>query len=334
MVEHVKLEPWFLHEGLALGVLGSDLAQSLPFVDVSHPFSTTLNHSLLAEALLDYVSAQKIPSGAAEILACRLRVGQLIWFDETFWFKDVANSYRAGRTSGAYFHTKLDVRREFRISGQFNPQRVTAMSSISILSGRTQHFVLAYVHDLGISKAELRPVIIGSRVLVSGQMESHYRDRVRLWPADVSEFEGVDFSTKLRKADLNTLRYFSEDRTKRAFAEIIGEPEIPKDWGGEQFDLWTDRITVGGQRHQTAIAFKGPARFHAMTIADLGKNGDQIDRLSNTAADLLVVQHCNVVSAPVVNMLRNYASQPGYRRRYMVIDGYDTIRILRHFEYL
>lgn len=68
-----------------------------------------------------------------------------------------------------------------------------------------------------------------------------------------------------------------------------------------------------------------------MAIADLGKNGDQIDRLANTAADLLVVQHCHEVLAPVVNMLRTYAVQPGYERRYMIIDGYDTLRILRHF---
>ena len=71
-----------------------------------------------------------------------------------------------------------------------------------------------------------------------------------------------------------------------------------------------------------------------MTIADLGKNGDQIDRLANTAADVLIVQHCHSVRAPVVNMLRTYAVQPGRARRYMVIDGYDTIRILSHFGHL
>jgi hypothetical protein len=71
-----------------------------------------------------------------------------------------------------------------------------------------------------------------------------------------------------------------------------------------------------------------------MTIASLGKHGDQIDRLSSTAADVLVVQHCHSITAPVVNMLRVYASDPRHPRRYLVIDGYDTIKLLHHFGYI
>jgi len=71
-----------------------------------------------------------------------------------------------------------------------------------------------------------------------------------------------------------------------------------------------------------------------MTIASLGKNGDQIDRLAQTAADLMVVQHCHTITAPVVNMLKAYASNFRDPKRYMLIDGLDTIRILRRFGYL
>lgn len=82
---------------------------------------------------------------------------------------------------------------------------------------------------------------------------------------------------------------------------------------------------------RAAIAFKGPAEFHPMTIATLGKNGDQIDRLAQTAADLMIVQHCHHITPPVINMLKNYANNPRNPKRYMTIDGYDTIKILRHF---
>lgn len=71
-----------------------------------------------------------------------------------------------------------------------------------------------------------------------------------------------------------------------------------------------------------------------MRIADLGHNGDQIDRLAQTAADVMVVQHCHSITAPVVNMLKAYASNPYDPKRYITIDGYDTIRILRHFGYI
>ncbi len=32
--------------------------------------------------------------------------------------------------------------------------------------------------------------------------------------------------------------------------------------GGEQFDIWTDRVTVDGVRFQSAFLLKGPAKFH------------------------------------------------------------------------
>jgi hypothetical protein len=132
--------------------------------------------------------------------------------------------------------------------------------------------------------------------------------------------------------DLDVLRGIPEKAVKAAFADILGEPEVPPDWGGEQFDLWTGRLSVAGQWLRAAIAFKGPAAFHPMRIADLGKNGDQIDRLAQTAADLMVVQHCHAITAPVVNMLKAYARNPSDPKRYMAIDGYATLEILRHFQ--
>ena len=144
----------------------------------------------------------------------------------------------------------------------------------------------------------------------------------------------MNFRPRLAKADLDVLKAVPEKKIKQAFAEIIGESEVPKDWGGEQFDLRTTVMSVEGQRLRAAIAFKGPARFRPMTIASLGKNGDQIDRLAQTAADLMVVQHCHTMTATVVNMLKAYASNFRDPKRFMLIDGLDTIRILRHFGYL
>lgn len=138
----------------------------------------------------------------------------------------------------------------------------------------------------------------------------------------------------LTKADLKQLSVVPEQQVKEWLAEILGEPSLPNDWGGEQFDLWTDRITIDGTRLRAAFALKGPAKFHPMTVADLGKNGDQISRLAQTVADLLVVQHCHTITAAVEHTLRAFAVDPANPRRYMTIDGYQTVRILRHFGYL
>ncbi|NKS50175.1 hypothetical protein GS480_15730 [Rhodococcus hoagii] len=334
MDEQVKLDPWFLHDRLVVALIGAKVTAQLPFLDPSHPMATSINHTLLAEALWEFVSRNRVPSGSAEFLAGRLKQGQLVWFDQAFWFRDVEKSYRAGSHAGATFHTTLDVDRAIRVSGEFNPQRITSSSSLTYLTRRQPAFVLGYATGVNSNDITLRPIVIAHRMLVEGGSETRFRDRLRIHPSEIDQFKGVEFDMALERKDLKLLREVPEEKVKTAFAEIIHEPSVPKDWGGELFDLMTNRITVNGERYQAVVAFKGPAKFHPMTLADLGKNGDQIDRLSYTDADLLVVQHCHEITAPVTNMLKVYAGYPGFRRRYMAIDGFDTIRILRHFSYL
>ena len=78
-----------------------------------------------------------------------------------------------------------------------------------------------------------------------------------------------------------------------------------------------------------AFLLKGPARFHEMTLADCGKNGDQIYRLFNTPADVFVVQHCHKITPAVRKTVEAFALS-NYSRtcRFTLIDGYDTARIL------
>jgi hypothetical protein len=45
----------------------------------------------------------------------------------------------------------------------------------------------------------------------------------------------------------------------------------------------------------------------------------------------LVVQHCDEVTPAVRELLRVVASQPHRLRYHCVIDGYDTLRILRAY---
>lgn len=61
------------------------------------------------------------------------------------------------------------------------------------------------------------------------------------------------------KSDLGALREIPEHRIRRAFAEIMGEQAIPKNWGGERSDLFSDRVRLDGRRMATALMFKGPA---------------------------------------------------------------------------
>jgi hypothetical protein len=69
-----------------------------------------------------------------------------------------------------------------------------------------------------------------------------------------------------------------------------------------------------------------------MTMAHLGKNGDQIDRLFSEPAELLILQHCHEVTPPVRGAMRAYAQQMGRLRLFGIIDGYDTVRLFRAYK--
>jgi hypothetical protein len=130
---------------------------------------------------------------------------------------------------------------------------------------------------------------------------------------------------------LGALRHIPERQIKQAFAEIIGEPTVPKDWGGERSDLFSDRLRLDGKRISSALMFKGPAQFAPLTPAGLGKNGDQIGRLFSEPADLLILQHCHEISSAVRGQMRAYAQQIGKLKLFCLIDGYDTLRLLRAY---
>jgi hypothetical protein len=306
-----------------------------PVCLLTRPFAGAHRRNAFEGALAKYLEPACVQPLAIAHVDGNVAPGQLVWLDQALHFKGVGAAAWSTNGGRASFSGKLDVDASVTVTGEFNVGRVTSPTAAGMLSGRRRQFLLGYVQEATPSRISLRPIFIGQRMTMSSAgHQLDLRDIAHVWPGSVDQFVGVDFASRLTAKDLQTLKSVPEEQIKRSFADLIGEPTVPKDWGGEQFDLWTNRLSVDGQRLRAAIAFKGPAIFRPMTIADLGKNGDQIDRLAGTGADLLVLQHCHTITAPVVNMLRTYATQPHRVRSYMTIDGYDTVRILRHFGYL
>jgi hypothetical protein len=335
-------DSWFLHEKLILGLLSTqeagELTRRMP--GPSTPFAEAGRVVLFEEALAGLLARTDVAALDIEHLRGTLREGQLVWFEQAIPFKGISAgraAIRRGENGRASFNAALATDKTFRVRGTYNAARITCSTAESELSGTSRQFVLGYVRNLTADDVELRPIVIASRYIRPAPEVDHWHpvDPGYVWAAAVDQFAGVDWSQNISVADLKVLKEIPEQKVKEAFAEILGEPVVPKDYGGEQLDLWTtNRFSVEGQLLRAAIAFKGPAKFHPMVIADLGKNGDQIDRLAHTTADILVVQHCHSIRAPVVNMLRVYASDPRNPRRYMTLDGFETIKILRHFGYL
>lgn len=92
---------------------------------------------------------------------------------------------------------------------------------------------------------------------------------------------------------------------------------------------------VSGTRRATAFLLKGPGiGKKEMTIADCGKNGDQLVRLFGTPADLFVVQYVGPIANLLVKDVQGKIAElraQGKAAHFLIIDGQDTARMLHAF---
>jgi hypothetical protein len=292
------------------------------------------------DALTDWLRTTNPPPLGKLIVEAKLKEGALFTHYSNFFFRGLPGVRAAIRKGNdaplaeAYSKVK-NWSSDGRVVFKFHHEHLTSNSSWSELSGQKRLLVLGLIKKIDIGVIEAIPYVIANPapgLFESGKWGFYWQNYLEVHVDEIDTFASVrDMLTRPTKKSLDYLRAISEDAIKNAFAEIIGEPTVPKDWGGERSDLFSSRVEIDGTRISTAFAFKGPAQFRPMTMAQLGKNGDQIDRLFAEPADLFVLQHCHEITSPVRGAMRAYAQQIGRPRLYCVIDGYDTIRILRAY---
>jgi hypothetical protein len=142
---------------------------------------------------------------------------------------------------------------------------------------------------------------------------------------DVGEF------AKVRKCSIGPRIRMSEARIKAGFAKLLSDKGVHKDWGGEKNDLLS-KATVAGKKRRIAFAFKGPGTSGVLTPAKLGKNGDQIQRLFETAVEVFFIQYHGQIAESVLRQMQTFAEiksiKDNTRVWYGIIDGDDTDRLV------
>jgi hypothetical protein len=340
--EATGLDAWFLHEKLILNLLSPDDSAELGrriAATGSQPIAKLQRTDLFERALAKYLETTIVESLDIHVLRGTVATGQVVWLEQAIAFRGLSialDSIAKGQDARASFSAKLATAPLLRIHGDYNPERVTCSTAKSQLSGTRRQFVLGYVRDVTDEVIDIRPIVIASRwAHPTPEIDNFYpSEPSRLWPGAVDQLAVVDFSQRLAASDLNALRVVPQVEITNAFSEILGDPGVYRDLDGRHSTLWTTEVQVENQPLRAAVLFSGPDELAPLTLGGLGRQGDQFDRLSETAADVLVLQHCHSVTPPVANMLRVYASDPHHQRRYLVIDGYETIKILRHFGYI
>ena len=119
------------------------------------------------------------------------------------------------------------------------------------------------------------------RVIVQGA-------KVQITPVTCDDFDQFAKAKKFKTAPKKAI---SEKAFKAGVLKLIGDKGNFQDWGGEKNDLYTTKLKFKGQRRPVALAFKGPGMQGTLTPKKLGKNGDQIQRLFLSAAEIFIVQY-------------------------------------------
>jgi hypothetical protein len=124
-----------------------------------------------------------------------------------------------------------------------------------------------------------------------------------------------------------------EDDVERALLRVVGEPFQQQDWGGELGDVYSPRVRMAGREIQTAMLLKGRGLGRrTMRLTDLGKNGDQVVRLTKLPATLYVVQYVGEIDEAVRTHLMQAIAFLRLRGQPDAVgsvwDGGDTARLL------
>ncbi len=153
--------------------------------------------------------------------------------------------------------------------------------------------------------------------------------KIQIREVTVDDF---DQFLKIKKIKSAPKRVVSERAFKDGILKLIGDTGRFQDWGGERNDLYTTKLRHKGKRRAMAFAFKGPATTGELTPKKLGKNGDQIQRLFLSPAEVFIVQYHDHVGEAVIEQMKAFASLNSVRENkvvwYGVINGDDTNRLI------
>ncbi len=320
------INAWFLHPGMIEGLLYGNRRARLRAGVLQRVHGDVATY---ARDLEDWLVAHDVPPLRRALLEGSCRPGDLVTAELWHW-SEVARE-RARAHAGEHVRSTFDAHlhdgdaEPVDVHGSFDPAKLTCSTANVELAGTREQWIFGQVATVCAHAVELRPLAIAT-LLLAPPPRQWAPDWQRVHPRHVDQWAHVDWDMDVSGEQLARLRTVPERQVKEILAASIREPVVPADWGGESNDLYTSRLLVDGRQHSAAFLLKGPARFSPMTIAHLGKNGDQLTRLATSPAEVLVLQHCHHIRPEVVSYLQDVCSNFRHVRRYLVLDGPDAMK--------
>jgi hypothetical protein len=151
---------------------------------------------------------------------------------------------------------------------------------------------------------------------------------------DFVTIDKVDNFSKVK--DIKTGSFISsslyESEIKEGLKKIIGEEGKFVDWGGEKGDLFSTRLFIKNIRLNVQFGLKGRGTKGRLVPGKMGKNGDQIQRLFDSPADVFFVQYHGQIDESVISQMKYIAIAKSVSENrkiyYGIIDGNDTAKLI------
>ena len=220
-------------------------------------------------------------------------------------------------------------RSDLEVELHLSTDKIRADTLKTCLSDGGDFAIIAEFYRKEGSRLIFHPLIIGTPHIHDTQTGDltwvRYSDFYHVHLEDFKEFSKV--KDRELPDSFEEMKSVKERVFKSCLGKILKE-STTKDWGGETSDFFTSHLHINGDRVKAAFLLKGPANFTPMTIKHLGRNGDQIVRLTKEPAEILFVQHCHDITTAVIETLKVFATQPSNPRHYCLVDGRESLRLL------
>jgi hypothetical protein len=326
----------FLNRRLCLSTLPPTARAN--FAERSEPgadhFTVLRNDHFLVTILLDVCDTLGVPT----LLEALANGSSRQLFRSTERLAPCPDIYTATRVN---HNVILDVEFGKPVSIAYHTEHLVSSTGKMTLSegvdGGFVESIVGLLHEFD-DRFEIEPLVIGAPTLDHARNDGGAllpyigRDYGEILPEDIDQFGNMHDVVVASAAEwMAVMKNLPEAKVKDAFAQLLTEP-TKKDWGGEANDHFSGNVTLGGRRKTAAFLLKGQAAdFREMTLEMCGKRADQIYRLTNSGADISVVQHAHLIGEAVRGTLRALTVFPGRPRKYCLIDGQATYRILKAY---
>ena len=291
-IQQARLTAFYLSRDRVLGLLGTERLPAHVLAALQG-HDVTMASAILSNAVGSYL-LEAMASGGVKTLQQlafegELKRGAQFIYDGHVYGKGFAY---ANKSPTLNLSEELDE----PLAGQkllveFSKNGLVNATAYTRMAGSTRLFVFGYVSDIDATTVRAVPYVIGDLVDRSAGLPMPFLQTLEMRPKDIGQFAGMDEEWTPSKAEFERMRTVPEQAVKELMCQLLGEHTVPKDWGGEESDVFTANLSVHGRRATAALLLKGPACFHPMKPTDLGKNGDQLYRLFNIPAQVFVVQH-------------------------------------------